>query len=237
MSDITQQEPNFGESASYDWENGRVYRLKNSDSVLARNPDGSNAFSNLATQALVNRTRNLHLRTAAIEANGWVTEPRLADGAVTRRKAMADARAIGATLTLNAPFNAFLPKDTATETDIYGNPFNLGVGGQIAPFVKLYRDLSNRVFLEGFFCITGSGSPTGLLCTLPAQFRPKDVCVFSIASLNGIIATVSIRINGQMKVAHYAAGSWTSDPKPFPLNSICFMADDATSEFQSGPPS
>ncbi len=227
MADIPQQEPNFGESESYNWDTGRVYRLKNSDAVLARNPDGTNATANFATQSLVNRTRNLHKRILDVNEPGWVTEPRLADGAVARRKVMAGARAIGATPAINAPFNTPLHRDYAND---YGNPFDLSLNPSQLPFVRVYRDISNRVFLEGF--IAFFNSPTGTLFLLPQGFRPRVVTVFTVSGMGGGSGTIRIRTDGEVFLTHISGGNFSATvPNVFPLNSICFMADDATSEF------
>jgi hypothetical protein len=236
MSDIPQMEPNFGESETYNWLTGRVYRLKNTDSVLARNPDGTNAFSNLPTQALVNRTRNLHVRLSAVESPNWVTENRIADGAVTRRKIMAGARAIATALNINPPFNHFLLRDYPNESNVYGNPFGLSSGGSITPFVKVYRDISNRVFLEGFFNKPATGTPTGTLFTLPNQFRPSTRQVFSLPSFESGSAIVVVLPTGQVQLTHWTSGTYAVDyPLPVPLNPICFMALEDSSEF-GGPP-
>lgn len=229
MVDIPQQELNFGESESYNWED-RVYRLKNTDPVLARNPDGTNATANLATQQLVNRTRNLHKRVSDIERQGWVTEPRLADGAVARRKVMAGARAIGATPPINSPFNTPLGRDYGNESNVYGNPFDLQTPDPVTPFVRVYRDLSNRVFLEGFIAFVNS--PTGLLFVLPEGFRPRFLTVFTVSGMAGGSGTIRIRLNGQVFLTTISGGNFSATvPNVFPLNSICFMADDQTSEF------
>jgi len=235
MSDIPQVEPNFGESSNYNWVTGRVYRLKNTDSVLARNPDNTDAFANLATRELVNRTRNLHTRLSAVEASGWVLESRIADGAVTRRKVMAGVRVVEATLTINPPFNDFLLRDYGNETNVYGNPFGLSATGSITPFVHVYRDISNRVFLEGFFNRPGTGTPTGTLFTLPNQFRPTMRQVFSLPAFALGSAVVAVLPTGEVQVTHWTAGSFYTYPVPVPLNPIHFMARENSNEFGGDP--
>jgi hypothetical protein len=235
MPDIPQQEPNFGESESYNW-NDRVYRLKNTDSVLARNPDDSNAASNLATQTLVNRSRNLHKRITDIEANNWVVENRIADGALTRRKVMSGARAIGATISatqISADFRQSVPLQFGNESNIFGNPYAIEPvpGASAAPFVRLWRDISNRVFLDGFFSQRPTGTPTGLIFTLPTEFRPKDLCVFVVTSATNGAYTIQVNPGGAVNLVWLAGSGNAQYPVPVPLNSISFVATDSTMEF------